>query len=59
MRRCNIRNLIDFELHFIHQVFLAAGDSEGNFCSSIQAATCLPHTVEASHCPFLLLNVKM
>ena len=28
------------------------GDSEGTFRSLSQAATCLPHTVEASHCPF-------
>ena len=29
------------------------GDSEGTFWSSSQAATCLPHTAEASHCPFI------
>ena len=28
------------------------GDSEEAFRSSIQAATCLPHMVEASHCHF-------
>ena len=28
------------------------GDSEGTFRSSSQAATCLPHTAEASHCLF-------
>ena len=28
------------------------GDSEGTFWSSSQAATCLPHTAEASHSPF-------
>ena len=28
------------------------GDSERIFRSSSQAATCLPHTEEASHCPF-------
>ena len=27
-------------------------DSEWTFLSSSQTATCLPHTVEASHCPF-------
>ena len=27
-------------------------DSDGTFRSSNQAATFLPHTVEASHCPF-------
>ena len=27
-------------------------EPEGNFRSSSQAATCLPHTVEASLCPF-------
>ena len=26
-------------------------DSEGTFLSLTQAATCRPHTVEASHCP--------
>ena len=34
------------------------GDGEGTFQSSIQAAPCLPYTVKASHCPFLLLNAK-
>ena len=28
------------------------GDSKGAFRSSSQAATCLPHTMEASHCSF-------
>ena len=41
---------------FIYQVIHQ--DCEGTFRSSSQAATFLPHTVEASHFPFLLLNVK-
>ena len=28
------------------------GNTEGTFRSSSQATTCLPHTMEASHCPF-------
>ena len=32
------------------------GDSEGTFRSSSQAATSIPHTVKASHYPFLLLR---
>ena len=28
------------------------GDGEGTFRFSSQAATCLPHMAEASHCPF-------
>ena len=37
------------------------GDSYGTLRFSSHAATCpncLPHTVEASHCPFSLLNVQ-
>ena len=30
-----------------------SGDSEGTFWSSNLAATCLPHTAEASHCPVI------
>ena len=30
------------------------GDSERTFRSLIEAATCLPRTVEASHCSFLI-----
>ena len=41
---------------FSHQVSLA-GDNKGTFRSLSQFATCLPHTVKASHCPFML-NVK-
>ena len=41
----------------IHQVALAEG-SERTLRSSSQAATCLPHTWEASHCSFLVLNIK-
>ena len=29
------------------------GDSEETFRSLSQAATCLPHMVEASHCPLI------
>ena len=29
------------------------GDNKGTFRSSSQAATCLPHSVEASHCPLI------
>ena len=29
-------------------------ESDGIFRSSSQAATCLPHTVEASHCPLIV-----
>ena len=29
-----------------------SGDSEGTFRSASQAATCMPHMAEASHCPF-------
>ena len=39
---CNCNYILFTKLHW-------PGDSEGSFRSSSQAATCLPHTAEASH----------
>ena len=42
---------------FIHQVALDRR-YEGTFRFSRETATCLPHAMKVSHCPFLLLNFK-
>ena len=34
------------------------GESEGTFRFLSQAVPCLPHSVEALHCPLQLLNIK-
>ena len=44
-------------LIFIHQVTLVKRQRR-TFPSSNQAAICQAHTMEASHSPFLLLNLK-
>ena len=45
---------------FIHQVVLARRERRNLsvFESSCHLSTCLLHTVEASHCPYLFLSVK-
>ena len=44
--------------HLYSPSCLGQETAKGPLRSSCQAATCLPHTVEASHCSILLLNVK-
>ena len=62
-RRCiAIVTLIDIKLLHLHlktTKLPRPGDSEGTFRSSSQAATCLPHIVEDSNCPFPLRTGKL
>ena len=48
------------ELYFVHKVAFGRRHPRGLsiFESSSHLSFCLPHTVEASHCQFLLLNAK-
>ena len=62
----NVFHILNHECYFetvitfIHQVPLAKRERSdfSVFESSCHLPNCLPHTVEASHCAFLLLNVK-